>query len=57
MTVKLGALIVKPGVDIPQQRREESDLIRTLRFFEGLGKPLSTWEIEMLTRAEKEEET
>lgn len=54
MTVKLAALIVRPGVDRPRRNQQESDLIRTLRFFEGLGKPLSTWEIEMLARAEKD---
>jgi len=54
MAVKLGALIVRPGVDRPRRKQQESDLIPTLRFFEGLGKALSTWEIEMLARAEKE---
>lgn len=52
MTVKLGALIVKPRVDLPLHKHQENELIKTLRFFDGLGKDLSHWEIEMLARAE-----
>jgi|GEM_PF-4069142 len=34
----------------------DSELVKTLRFFEGLGKDLSTWEVEQLAQAEKEDE-
>lgn len=49
MTIKLGALIVKGKVARP---RPQNDYAQTLRFFEGLGKDLSTWEIDLLIRAE-----
>lgn len=31
------------------------ELVQTLRFFEGLGNPLSTWELEMLSLGERAE--
>jgi len=34
----------------------DRELVKTLRFFEGLGKDLSTWEVEQLAQAEKEDE-
>ena len=34
-----------------KQRR--ADLVQTLRFFASLGKPLSTWEREVLAEEEK----
>lgn len=53
--VRMGALIMRP------RRRPEfesvryqpnQELIKTLRFFEGMGKQLSTWEVEQLRKAE-----
>jgi len=32
------------------------DQAQTIRFFEGLGKPLSAWEVEILAREESEGE-
>jgi len=57
MTIKLGALIVKGTIPQPSAKKQESEFIRTLRFFDGLGKPLSSWEIAMLCQAEREGET
>lgn len=54
MTIKLAALIVKGEIPRPQQR--ENDYLKTLRFFESLGKDLSTWERELLARAERRED-
>jgi len=34
----------------------DRELVKTLRFFEGLGSHLSTWEVEILAQAEREEE-
>jgi len=36
-----------------QERRAE--LVQTLRFFDSLGKPLSTWERDVLAEAEEEQ--
>jgi len=52
MTIKLAALIVKGTIPRHRGRHSENDYLKTLRFFEGLGKSLSTWEFEMLARAE-----
>jgi len=50
--MKLGALIVKGTIPRHRGSHSENDYLKTLRFFEGLGKSLSTWEFEMLARAE-----
>jgi len=35
-------------------KRCRAELVQTLRFFESLGKPLSTWEREILAQAKEE---
>ena len=35
-------------------KRHRAEVLQTLRFFESLGKPLSTWEREVLAEAEEE---
>jgi len=36
-------------------KRHRAEVLQTLRFFDSLGKPLSTWEREVLAEAEEEE--
>jgi len=36
-------------------REQRAELVQTLRFFDSLGKPLSTWERGVLAEAEEEQ--
>jgi len=37
-----------------KEKKASADLLQTLRFFDSLGKDLSTWELEKLAREEGE---
>lgn len=39
-----------------KEKKASADLLQTLRFFDSLGKPLSTWERQVLAEADKKEE-